>query len=378
MFARRAGLAGLAAAAGIVTLGLVFGCGEETPVAQGLWQEAAVFPHNIYPSGIAVGPDDSPYFPSHDRGVGVVYRFSNGRLEEAYRAPYDESEFEAIGAAGGAVWVGGNRHPEDAPEHTSHVPLIVRYAGGHWEEIGPPEGAGVDRVYGCAPVSRDFCWVTFQGTYVGTALYSYDHGVWRQHLKGVESNFGFGVVATPQGRVFVDNGHGETSFGVTYLVSDDEGAHWAKETVRAPAGRYIGGGGTNIWATADGAFYVVLSSYSGPPFSQVRTDYVDIYRRDDAPAGAGTYEVVFSTPETYEGGYVDVRALAFRSSGAGFGAGSNTGVRYVDGAWQLVRLTGPEGKDAVVNMLAASDAAFWGLGGYWHDNNPAWVLFKTY
>jgi hypothetical protein len=336
-------------------------CGEEeTLERRSSWREVATFPYEAgHVRDGAVAADGAFYAAAAYRKdsfsdpYGVVYRSSGGALEEVFRSPYAGSGFGAIGAGGGAVWAAGAQKAG-----LDYRPYIVRLAEGRWEEVDvPPEvnGMSFNAVY---PRGRDFCWFKSE-----EGIYTYDGGAWRSVLDLNESRGGDDFFVNAAGRAFLvapaskANPPGATA--VKLFASDDRGASWHEEKIVTPDPSrpffspfvILGGAGDSLYARAR----LLLP---GAETTNYNLNTLVIFRRDEAPAGSGTYYVVFESGKAEYFG--DVWAMAFRAPDEGYAVGPYTSVALERGEWYVEawqKTFSPWLED-----VAAGPSGYWAIG----------------
>jgi hypothetical protein len=335
-------------------------CGEEEPgVRRSSWREVATFPYEAgHVRNGAVAADGAFYAAatyrkdSFSERYGVVYRSSGGALEEVFRSPYAGSGLAAIGAAGGAVWAAGFKEVE-----REYRPYVVRYQSGRWEEVGVPPEVGGLAFSAAYPRGREFCW--FKNT---DGIYTYDGGLWRLVLDCDKSYAArFTVTATGQA-FFVPPTYKHNPPGASAIklfASDDRGATWHEEKIVTPdparpfysSGALVCAGGERIFAEA---------LISVPPNSRTeRRHYTDvIFVRDVAPAGRGSYHIVF---ESEKGDYFeDIWAMAFRSAEEGYAVGPYTSVALDRGEWYVEAWQ--KSFSPWLEGVAAGPSGYWAIG----------------
>jgi hypothetical protein len=335
-------------------------CGEEEPGARrSSCREVATFPYEAgRVSNGAVAGDGAFYAAatyskdSFSERCGVVYRSDGGALEEVFRSPYAGSGLGATGAGGGAVWAVGFKEVDRV-----YHPYVVRYLDGRWEEVAiPPEVGGLS-FNGVYPRGRDFCW--FKNT---DGIYTYDRGVWRVVLD-CDKSYAACFTVTAAGQAFfvppASKHNPPGASAVKLFVSDDRGATWHEEKIVTPdPARPFYGSGALVRAGGERIFAEALLSV--PPNSRTeRRHYTDaIFARDEAPAGRGTYYVVF---ESAKGDYFDeIWAMAFRAPDEGYAVGPYTSVALERGEWYVEawqKTFSPWLED-----VAAGPSGYWAIG----------------
>ncbi len=359
------GLARAALAA--VAAGLLFcaACGDDELVTRASrWLEVAPLPEGVRTfHGITVASDGAFYGAATFRAdsfsdpYGVIYRCDGRTLKEVFRAPYERSGFGAIGARGTVLWAVGSKLVDK-----DYRPYVVRYAGGRWEEIDvPPEIAGPS--FNVAyPVGEGFCW--FKGE---RGIFTYNDGVWRTAIDLTDSHGADDFFVTAGGRAFFvapplkHNPLGAAA--IKLFVSDDRGGSWHEEKISSP-------GPTRPFYSS----WVVLRAGGECVYARTRlllphaqsknhnANTLVIFRRDEAPAGRGTYHVVFESPKADYFG--DVSAMAFRSPEEGYAVGPYTSVALEDGEWYV------EAWEKYFSPYFEEVAA--GPSGYWAIGMPAY------
>lgn len=358
---RESGLARAATAAAAAGLLFWAACGDEGRVdRRSSWLEVASLPDGVRTfGGMTVAADGAFYAgatfreDSFSDPHGLIYRCDGGPLEEVFRSPYRRSGLGAVGAYGGTIWAAGFKVID-----TEYRPYVVRYAGGRWEEVDFPFPAEYPAFYAVYPVSAESVW--FKNP---QGIYLYERGNWREILDLTESHGADDFFVTPGGRAFFvapttkHNPPGAASIKV--LVSDDRGGSWAEERIISPDPRRTF---YSPWVVLRGAGECV---YARTRLSLRKTHAGDrdantlvIFRRDEAPAGRGTYHAVFESPETDY--FRDVSAMAFRSPDEGYAVGPYTSVALERGEWYIEAW--PKSFSPYFEEITAGPSGYWAVG----------------
>jgi hypothetical protein len=310
-------------------------------------------------NGMTVAPDGTFYAAATYRAdsfsdpYGVVYRSDGAALEEIFRAPYEKSGFGAVAATPDTLWVAGSREVDG-----EYRPYLVRRVRNQWEEVAFPYPAEYPFFSAAYAVGAELVWFKNpQGIYVS------EQGIWREVLDLAESHGDDDFFVTAGGRAFFvapaskHNPPGVAAIKV--FVSDDRGATWHEERIVTPDPArpftyphlILRGGGGCVYARAR----LLL------PRAQWKKPYDDtlvIFRRDEAPAGRGTYHVVFESAKADYFG--DIQAMAFRSPEEGYGVGPYTSVALAGGEWYVEAW--PKSFSPYFEEIAAGPSGYWAVG----------------
>jgi len=207
------------------------------------------------------------------------------------------------------------------------------------------------------PRGRDFCW--FKNT---DGVYTYDDGAWRLVLD-CDKCYAACLTVTAAGQAFfvplASKHNPPGARAIKLFVSDDRGATWHEEKIVTPdptrpfytPAAFVRAGGERVFAEA---------LLSVPPYLITeRRHYTDaIFVRAEAPAGRGSYHVVF---ESAKGDYFeDIWAMAFRSPEEGYAVGPYTSVALDRGEWYVEAW--PKSFSPWLEEVVAGPSGYWAVG----------------
>jgi hypothetical protein len=279
--------------------------------------------------------------------------FAPADREEVFRSPYAGPGLPELGAAGGVIWAAGSKKVDK-----DYRPYVVRFVQGRWEEVDvPPEVVGMG-FYALYAGGKDFCWFKSE-----EGVYTYGGGVWSLVLDLDENYIGDDFFVTAGGRAFLaaptSKANPPGGREINMLVSDDGGAAWHVEKIVSPdPARPFDSPVMMIRAGGERLFALALLRLPPQLVNERRFYATVILVRDDAPAGQGTYDLVF---EAERGGYFrDIDAMAYRSPLEGYAVGPFTSVALAGGEWYVEAWQ--KSFSPWLEGVAAGPSGYWAIG----------------
>ena len=359
----------------ILAIGVIVGCNDNpSGPKQAEWQYVAYFPAGFLNITALTVTSDEIFAAAEKNPVGLtqppafILAFKNNVIKPVYESPYKPSSFSSISNKDGSVWAAGFK--EINGEWRPYVEILD---GTAWRELTVPsniDAINFSRV--CVLGADNAC---FQGNtgHGGQGIYSYDEGVWSETLRFNDSNPLY-FCGTNAGRLFAYSARYSPNDpkGYTY-VSDDGGRTWQTEILTLPPTPYFIPP-YRISAIAPAGNGLALL---GEAFTSQNPDafsYQTIILRDDAPPGAGRYEVAFLAPH---GPYFyGVGDMAFRSREDGRAVGGATSVLLRNGDWLM--------ETAGMDWNPCHETLTYGNGAYWvvcyvaGEGLGEFALFRAY
>ncbi len=334
-----------AVAAGGVAFFISLSCGEADLPRPVRWREIARFPATvIHLYGLTATPDGSVYAVGYnDDEEAVIFRYSSGKLDRVFRAPYAESGFSAVGYGGGEVWVIGSMRARGSTRG-----YCVRSTDGEkWEEVPVPASLSLGGPVFVRP--NGVIWLRgSEGE--SQAIYTYEYGIWRRHdaTAGADT---LRLAVTERGRVYV---YYYQNKNLTMMISDDGGNSWTRETVSLDNPQYKFKRPSSLKiATAGDTVYLL-----GHLNSKLEGfDLWGVIGREDVPPGTGRYYVAFASPHGEY--FYKPSIMAFRSPSEGYVVGPLTSIVLKDGEWLkevIIEAWSPE-----FRLVAAGPSSYWSI-----------------
>jgi len=329
----------VATAAAAVFIFIAASC-DDAPIyaRSSSWYRAARRPYATSFEAVAEAADGYVYAVGYvvDYNYGwypVVCRYDGREFKEVYRAPYTYGDFHDVKAWRNTVWAagGGNRR-------VAMRPVLVRFSGGVWQEIGVPAAVDDEVFKTVFPTGPDSCWVAGWN-----GIYTYDRGVWNKRFRKTSPG---GLIAIGPRDAFVYMYKKKEEAGAVF-VTDDGGSTWAEERVDL---------GSKLYRFDPGDPWVVMGGVGGklylavalrphePPKGNEYLQYYAILSREPALPGEGVYEIEMLAPKgAAEFNYLTPAAggMAFRSRQEGFLVSIDTSLALVNGKWVPEELGSP-------------------------------------
>jgi len=238
-----------------------------------------------------------------EEGRAAIWRWDGSRIRRAFVYPRGESRFKAIDVGGGAVWVAGW-----LSEGGDQKGILVRRAGGEWEEVTtvPDMPLGFSYVAAEGPAG---CWLANPAR-----LFHYHNGAWVTFAQPASGGGAGGVTRQRGGAIFAWREYDPDIWAF-------DGSGWRREDFDRPPDFYRAG----FVGGASGAARSFFLSHV------YRSDvlYATLFRRDDAPAGEGSYELLYNAPH---GPYFyRIDDFTFADDDNGVAVGYLTSVVWEDG-----------------------------------------------
>jgi len=251
---------------GFIAIAVLLNCADvPTPASPTRWEKVTDAPEGAV--DLAVTADDEVWMVGAEDGRAAIWRWDGSRVARAFTYPRGESKFKGIDARDGGTWAAGW-----VSESGDQNGILFQYTSDRWEEIKPVPEVTLG-FYGVASAGGAGCWLVNPDK-----LFRYSDGNWETYagsdsIAGITRQSGPGVFAWRE------------SGGEIWAF---DGAQWRPENVDSPPD-FVHGGFTN---GASSARFSYFESF----FMRSDIYYRSIYRRDDAPAGAGNYDLFFFAP----------------------------------------------------------------------------------
>jgi hypothetical protein len=275
--------------------------------------------------------DTHVWLVGSESSEGVVWRWDGETLAEEFRCVDKNTDLSDIDFYGDTGWAAG-----DIKVAGNHAGLLLKYEGGSWSRVSnvPETRSGFYKV---SASSRDGCWLMGYGE-----VFRYDRGTWTR----------FGDLPNARDVAFSSPSRGfiTTDLGPYIWVFD--GVGWVRENIILPSGLTTSGLSYIAPIPEGGLFTCILRQEGLPDFY-----YGAILRRDAAPPGKGTYELVFfAPPGPY---FYHISALSYADAENGVAVGYLTSVVCENGVYYEEIVTRPFGTPVAVSALAPGD--YWML-----------------
>jgi len=273
----------------------------------------------------------------------AVYEYRNGDIDRVFLSEYNDSRFYVSRFAAGLNWFAGDKETGAG----AYRPYVVTSDFFSWEELSVPASIAESSFYDVYGVRPDCVW--FEG---GSGIYLYTRPAWRK-VFDLNNYEGGDLTVTENGRAFLLV-YTLGAPGWKMYVSDDEGASWAPEDIPRTYGVYSvkESDYPPLGPAGEGLYMATRFTVPGDRFNP----YAGILKRNDAPAGEGTYSLAFIAP--HGPNFYSIRTLVFRSPDDGYALGPMTSAALKDGAWTLEQM--PDMMPSFA-AAAASDDYYWAV-----------------
>jgi hypothetical protein len=332
---------------------LTVACGEPLLPRANPWVKVADIPDGYTINALACNPDTgSPYpYLAGDVGVGentaaVICEYNPANIKEVFRGPEDSAFSDARWAAGVLCAVGRRK------ENGESKPYAVRYDGTTFEEIPVPAAVTAESFYAVFPRAGGVVWLAGDDQ-----IYVYDDGEWRvcppTALVPNTGDHG-SLTVTAGGTAYYLKRHEASS---SMLISRDTGVSWTEEPIKLEESIYRFGYTGELENLTSGEETPYFSARLYVHYGKDVIEYNGVVARDDAPAGSGTYDVVFMAPKGPQ--FYGIDALAFFDERNGYGGGVTTGVVLKDGVWRLDDI--PDDPYMAFRIITAGFSDYWAV-----------------
>ena len=337
----------------IPSVALALACGEPLMPRANPWVKAADFPDGCTFNAVACNPDSPSPFPflagykaDGETTTAVIYEYDGGAINEIFGGAEDTAFYDVRWGAG-EMWATGRR-----TENGEDSPYVVKGDGTTFEEVLVPAAVTAKSFSRVFPRAGGDVWL--EGS---DGVYVYDDGEWRNcPPTALAPNTGDKgtLTVTAGGTAYYLKRHEAND---SMLISRDNGLSWLEEPITLEESIYrfsysgepeaVASGGETLYFTAELSVHYGLNELQ----------YEAVIARDDAPAGSGTYDIVFMAPKGPQ--FYGIQALAFFDERNGYAGGVTTGVVLKDGVWRLDDI--PDEANMAFRVIAAGASKYWAI-----------------
>ena len=317
------------------------------------WHKKVDIPDGYTINALACNPDTGSPYPylagvvaGGESTAAVIFKYDGATLKEIFRGPED-SAFYDVRWGNGEMWATGHRTENDEMK-----PYAVKSDGTLFEEVVVPAAVTAKTFTRVFPRPGGVVWL--EGS---DGVYVYDSGEWRlcPPTALVPNTGDHGTLTvTAGGTAYYLKSH-ETSR--TMLISRDNGLSWLEEPIILEESIYRFDFTGELENLASGGETPYFCARLYVHYGKDVIEYNGVVARNDAPAGSGTYDVVFMAPKGPQ--FYGIDALAFFDERNGYAGGVTTGVVLKDGVWRLDDI--PDNSYMAFRIITAGFSDYWAI-----------------